>query len=121
MNVNKGFTLVEILIGLVFLVVGLLAIGSLQVTSIRGNSFSHHLTQATYIAQDRLEFLKELPFGSPLLIANDYNDQRVTVSGIVFNGGYTVTEIGNVKTLIYSVTWNDGANHRITFSTIRSQ
>lgn len=121
MNVMRGFTLVELLIGLLLLATGLLAIGTLHVTSIRGNSFSHHLTQATYMAQDRLEFLKNLPFNSPRLITNDYNDQKVTASGVVFSGEYTVTNIGTVKTIIYSVTWNDGVNHRITFSTVRSQ
>ena len=37
---QKGFTLIEVLIGLVILSVGLLAIAGLQITSARGNFFS---------------------------------------------------------------------------------
>jgi type IV pilus assembly protein PilV len=54
---REGFSLIEVLIALVFLAIGLLAVASLQVTSVRGNFFSNNLMQATYVAQDRLESL----------------------------------------------------------------
>ena len=37
---KKGFTLIEMLIGLVLLAIGLLAIAGMQITSVRGNFFS---------------------------------------------------------------------------------
>jgi type IV pilus assembly protein PilV len=49
---QRGFSLIEVLIGLIFLAIGLLAMAGLQTTSIRGNSFSNNLMQATYAAQD---------------------------------------------------------------------
>jgi len=109
------------LIGVVFLAIGVLAIAGLQVTSVRGNYFSNNLMQATYVAQDRLEFLKNLPFNSPQLGANNYNDGNTTISGIVFNRTYQVVVNGNLTTITYVVTWNDGVGHNITFSTVRSQ
>jgi len=118
---QKGFSLIEVLIGLIFLAIGLLAIASLQVSSVRGNYFSNNLMQATYVSQDRLEFLKNLPFASPQLAANIYNDGSMTISGIVFNRTYEVVINGNLMTINYTVTWNDGVDHRITFSTVRSQ
>jgi len=53
---KEGFTLVEVLIGLILLAVDLLAIVNLQVTSVRGKFFNKNLIQATYIAQEGLEF-----------------------------------------------------------------
>jgi prepilin-type N-terminal cleavage/methylation domain-containing protein len=118
---QRGFSLIEVLIGLIFLAIGLLAIAALQATSIRGNFFSNNLMQATYVAQDRLEFLKNLPLDSPALQAGNYNPIPAILSGVVFNQSYTVVVSGDLKTIHYTVTWNDGMNHNVTFSTIRSQ
>lgn len=119
---NKGgFSLIEVLIGMVFLAIGLLAIAGLQITSVRGNFLSNNLMQATYVAQDRLEYLINLPSTSSQLNAGDHNEGPVTISGIVFNRSYTVTANGNLRTVNYTVTWNDGTNHSISFPTIRSQ
>jgi len=118
---QNGFSLIEVLVGLVFLAIGLLAIAGLQVTSVRGNYFSNNLMQATYVVQDRLEFLKNLPFASPQLESNQYNEGATTVSGVVFNRSYEVVTGGNLKTIKYTVTWDDGVHHHITFSTVRSQ
>jgi type IV pilus assembly protein PilV len=118
---RTGFSLIEVLIGLVFLAVGVLAMAGLQTTSIKGNSFSSNLMQATYAAQDNLEFLKNLSLYSPQLQAGNHNSDPVTIPGIVFDRSYTVTVNGNLKTINYFVKWNDGTNHTVTFSTIRSQ
>jgi len=122
---KKGFSLIEVLICTVFLAIGLLAIASLQVTSVRGNFFSNNLMQATYVAQDRLEFLKNLPYDSSRLTERDYKpdpDGPVTVSGFAFDRSYTVSDHADGYKLIdYTVTWNDGVEHRISISTIRAQ
>jgi len=121
LTAERGYTFLEVLIGVLVLAVGLLAIGGLQIASVRGNAFSHHMTQATYIAHDRLEFLKNLPFNDSRLLANRYQEEKVTVAGVVFLREYTVTQEGTLKRIQYTVTWNDGRNRSVTFSTIRSQ
>jgi type IV pilus assembly protein PilV len=118
---NKGFSLIEVLIGLIILAIGLLAIAGMQMTSVKGNFFSHYLTQASYVGQDRLEFLDNTPIDSPQLQAGNYNDGTVTISGMVFNRTYTVNVNGDLRTISYTVSWNDGVNRNISFSTIRSQ
>jgi len=119
---NKGFTLIEVLVGLIILAIGLLAIAAMQINAVKGNFFGHYMTQASYVGQDRLEFLDTLPINDPLLDAGNHNDGSVTISGIVFNREYTVTVdvTGDLKTIVYMVSWNDGVNRNISFSTIKS-
>jgi len=118
---QTGFSLIEVLIGLIFLAIGLLAMAGLQATSVRGNFFSNNLMQATYVAQDRLESLINSPLDSASLQAGNYNPLPTVLSGVTFSQSYTVVVNGNLKTINYTVTWNDGVNHNVTFSTIRSQ
>ncbi len=117
---KKGFSLIEVLIGLVLLAIGLLAIAGMQISAVRGNFFSNYLTQASYVGQDRLEFLDNLPIDSAQLQAGNHNDGPRTISGIVFNRAYTVTITGDFRTITYTVSWNDGVKRSISFSTIRS-
>ncbi len=118
---KKGFSLLEVLIALIILAIGVLAIASLQITSTRGNYFSNNIMQAIYTAQDRLEFLINLLFTSAQLSAGNYNDGTTTISGLVFNRAYRVVDnIAGYKEITYTVTWNDGVNHSISFSTARS-
>ena len=118
---QRGFSLIEVLAALVLLSIGLLAIAGLLVASVQGNIFSHNLMQATYVAQGRLEFLKNVSFDSLQLQAGNHSDGALAISGVIFNRSYTVTVDGNLKNLTYTVIWVDGINHRISFSTIRSQ
>ncbi len=60
LNSRAGFTLVEVLVALIILVIGLLGVALLQVTSISGNTFSREMATATTLAQDLLEKLKTL-------------------------------------------------------------
>ena len=118
---KKGFTLIEVLIGLIFLAIGLLAIGALQITSTRGNFFSSNLMHATYVAQDKLESIKNLPFDSASIQDGSSDSGSTPISGIVFNWSYKVVANGDVRTINLTVTWNDGVDHNLSFSTIRSQ
>ena len=119
MNI-KGFTLLEVLIGLVILSIGLLAIAGMQVTSTRGNFFSKNITEGSYVAQDRLEFLNNLPITSAQLQTGNYNDGTITYSGVLFNRSYGVVDNGGLRTINYVVSWNDGIPRTITISTIRA-
>ena len=128
---ENGFSLIEVMIGIIFLAIGLLAVAGMQATSVRGNFFSNNVMLATYVAQDRLEFLKSLPLTSAQLSpGQNYNDGTAQVSSdsfksLVFNRSYTVTTVanpnGNYLRIDYVVTWNDGVNHSLPFYTIRSQ
>ena len=116
--------MIEVLIGLIILAIGLLGIAGMQMTSVKGNSFSNNLTQASYVAQDRIEFLKSLDMTSNALTAGDHNEGTMTIAGTAFNRSYKVTferPDGSFRKIAYTVGWFDGVNHGITFTTSRAQ
>jgi len=118
---RKGFTLTEVLIGLIILAIGILAIATMQITSIKSGYFSSHVTQATIFAQDKLEFLKNLSYSDANLSSGQHNED--TISGTIFSRQYHVLEdAGNsMKTITVTLSWTDRGNHSISFSTIRSK
>ena len=122
---DKGFTLIEVLIGLILLAFGLLALMALELTSIRGTAFSSSLTQASVHAQEGLENLKRLPL---------YKVDGVTVDDPFTAGFHNDTDIGSFKrqytiesaagyvTIRYTVSWTEkGVNHSATFDLIKAR
>jgi type IV pilus modification protein PilV len=55
-----GFTLIEVLVALVIFAIGMLAVATMQVESIRGNTFSDLMTVATTLAEAKMEQLVTL-------------------------------------------------------------
>jgi type IV pilus assembly protein PilV len=118
---KNGFTLIEVLIALVILSVGLLGVAAMQTNSVRTNFFSRYLTQASYAAQDGLEALDNTALDAAGLQAGGHNDSSVSISGIAFNRAYQVVDDAfRGKVITYRVTWNDGIDREIAFSTVRS-
>lgn len=117
----EGFTLIEVVIGLVILAIGLLAIAAMQITSTKGGYFSNNVTQATIFAQDKLEYLKNLSYRDSDLSSGQHNEG--TISGTIFSRQYTIVEdTGNsMKTITVIIDWVDRGSHSISFSTIRSK
>jgi type IV pilus assembly protein PilV len=118
---QKGFTLIEVLIGLIILAIGILAVAGMQITSIIGTSFSNNLSQASVIAQDRLEFLKSLPLNDARLDTGTYND--LPDIGI-FTRSYQATRNPdpNFVTIVYTVSWLEkSVSHSVSFRTIKGR
>jgi type IV pilus assembly protein PilV len=55
---SRGFTLLEILVALLILTIGLLGLGTLQMTSLRYNHSALLRSQATLLAQDILDRMR---------------------------------------------------------------
>ncbi len=122
---QKGFTLTEVLIGLIILAIGVLAIAGMQITSIRGTSFSNNLSQASIIAQERLEELKNLPMRitgggvNPALSPGNNTDPDLGI----FKRSYQIEDhLPDYLTIRYTVAWEEkGATHSVSFTTIKSR
>ena len=118
---SNGFTLVEVAVALIILAVGLLAVAAMQLTSTKGGSFSSYVTQATILAQDRLENLKNLSYGDPGLAGGQHDEGAMPDT--IFSRQYRIAEdAGNsIKFITVTVQWVDRRNHSISFSTIRAK
>jgi prepilin-type N-terminal cleavage/methylation domain-containing protein len=117
----RGFSLLEVLISLGVLSFGLLAAAELLVTAIRGNSFSHHLTDATILAEAKLEELKNLNYFDSRL-AGSTSTEPILRSGILYTRQYSASDMGlMMKMISVTVQWRDRTDHQITLATIRSR
>ncbi len=106
---------------LIILAVGLLAIAAMQITSTKGGTFSSHLTQATFIAQDKLEYLKNLSYSDSNLSNGEHNEG--ILPGTIFSRQHHIVEdAGNsMKTITVTVLWTDRGNHSVSLSTMRAK
>ena len=57
---QSGFSMVEVLVAILLLTVGLLALAKMQTQAVASNNYGNQLTEATFLAQDKLEELRLL-------------------------------------------------------------
>jgi prepilin-type N-terminal cleavage/methylation domain-containing protein len=90
---EAGFTLLELIVAIAILTIGLLAVGSMQISGIGGNRSAYLTTEAVTLAQDRLEQLLFVPFADPLLNVGVNNpDPGGTPAGYAIT--YDVANVG---------------------------
>ena len=98
---SHGFTLIEIMIAMVVFSIGLLAIVTMQINAISGNTSAFEMTQATSLAQDKVEELMAMNY-----LYQDLND----TDGDGNNGGGLNDTGANADFSIaqgmYTVNWN---------------
>lgn len=119
---QRGFTVIEVLIALLVLLVGMAGILSLQLTSVQATAFSRHATEASVLAEDKMEQLRTVP-AAGLAGGNDQVDAR----GVPDAQGYYIRvweiDAGPPINIKVDVTWNEegGQPYTITLHTLRSQ
>ena len=135
---ERGFSLIEILIAITVFAIGILAVGRMQITAIKGNSFANDLTKATTLAQDRMEKLIGLFYTDPLNndtngngkaglddtnAAEDHNDPNNPVDGR-YNIFWNIARncpISNTKEIRVIIRWTDkGAQKRVSITSMKA-
>ena len=99
---DRGFTLLEVIVAIAILTFGLLAVASMQIGAIQGNSFAGRVTEGTTWAQDKLEELIALPYDDLNHADSPEQQGGYTVAWTVGNG-----PIANTKLITVTATWQD--------------
>lgn len=113
MKSPKGFSLTEVLIALLVLSVGFLGIGQLMLTSMSTSAYGNHFTQATALAQAKME-----EFRSTRPLAGAGSDQTMGVNGTRYTRTWSIVANGEMRIITVVVDWLDKTNHSIRLSTI---
>jgi type IV pilus modification protein PilV len=142
---QEGWTLIEVLVAVVILCVGLLAVGTMQISAIRGNFMGGNTSIALTLASEKMEDLLNRNYTDAALAdsvaGNNGNlsvitagsvdhEESVSDSGIVGAGSF-YRRIWNVadavpgaanwptmKEITVIVTWENN-RHRVTISSMR--
>ena len=115
---NAGFSIVEVMIGIAVFSVGVLAILSMQISGVKGNSIARHYTEASTIGVDKIEALMALPYTHA-----DLQDIRSDgVAGLFNATGGSADHSENDPSGQYTIFWNvadeDIIEHSKTVSVI---
>jgi len=110
---EKGFTLIEVLVALGVFSVALLGLEKMHLTAIQVNTVANRLTQATTLAQDRVERFMAMPYNDDLLKDTSYPN-TAHPDPTPPPQGYTIrrtvdTDVpsAGIKTINIFVTWNN--------------
>jgi len=86
---QRGFTLIEVFAAILVFTLGALALYRLQVATIQSGSFANDLTEATTLAQGKMEELLARDYLDPNLVDTDGDgtNQDLNGDGVDDNGG----------------------------------
>ncbi len=59
---NRGLSIIEVIFALSIFAIGILAVSTLSISSINSNASARRVTDATALAEDRLERLATMPY-----------------------------------------------------------
>ena len=137
---DQGFTLIEVLVAIIILTVGLLAVGTMQLSAIRGNFMSGNTSIALSLASEKMEDLLNKDFShadlSDGVSANNGtlssttsvdHQENLSEEGVVGTGAF-YRRIWNIadqsspttKNLMVIVTWENN-RHRVSIASIKRQ
>ncbi len=87
---SDGFTLIEVMISLVVLMVGMLGVMGMQYYAITGNTSSRDLTNATNLGLDLIEQLKTTPYSMISTGTDSPTAEAATTGNVQFDRAWSV-------------------------------
>jgi type IV pilus assembly protein PilV len=115
-----GFTLIEVLIAMAIFSIGILAVGTMQLSSAHLNAAAGMQTEATNLAVERIESLAVLPYDHEDLDENNSPQQIQSGSYTIV---WTVVEALDMpmKTITVTVSSSNPNARDVSVSTIKAQ
>jgi len=119
---TKGFTLIEVLMAMTIFSVGILAVASLQISAVHNNGLGNLITQATMLAQEKMESLKSTDDITALTDGSDTDIDHYGDSGGIFDRSWTISNpLGgsSSRQIEIAVQWNKrGVNRKVILAAI---
>lgn len=115
---EKGFSLIELMVAVSILAIGLLGLAGLQGTAINGNHHGNTISQATVLAQDTIEKIRNTNYDD----INTTNFPASQTDGI-FEKAILIeddTPLNELKRVTVTVTWRKLNKHQVVLRTIVS-
>ena len=130
---NGGFTLMEVLIAIAVFAIGMLAVGSMQISAVNNNFAARMRTEATILASEKMEELMSLEnYDDPLLSDITHIWPDPVDPDAIYCMEWEVEEdypLTSTKTITLSVRWTenelgcanfDTKDHRVDIDFIRA-
>lgn len=130
---ESGFTLIEVLIAILIVTVGLLAVGTMQVSALNGSTSALTQSEAVQWGQAVIDEVLSRPDGSKYLRAGTHpmTDDPTDIIPLTSasNRGYTTTwdvvdnsPVSQAKTVTATVSWSGkGMSRRVVLMSVRPQ
>lgn len=121
-DAGQGFTLLEILIAMAIFSIGILAMGTMILTTTRSNTDSNIMTQATMLARSKIEEKKrEADVGALSLGVETENniDSQGNAGGIYTRVCNVSSSVGTSRQIRVTVSWTrNGRNRSVVLTTL---
>jgi prepilin-type N-terminal cleavage/methylation domain-containing protein len=112
---QRGFTMVEVLVALVLSAIAMVGVIALYRASTNASSFSRRNTEATVLAQGKLEELRTKNIAVALTTETTLDETGKVVTGGPFTREHTVTLNGTFYDLLVTVKWTEeGVQRSVT-------
>jgi prepilin-type N-terminal cleavage/methylation domain-containing protein len=110
---QHGFTMIEVLISIVLCSIAVMGVVALFRIQSESSSFSRRVTEATVLAEDKMEKLRTLPVGA-LAGGPEVGIDETGRPGGVFTRSWTATPAATYVDIDVTVEWNEDGPRQIT-------
>jgi Tfp pilus assembly protein PilV len=130
MSKESGFTIVEVMIAIMMLVVGLLGVAAMQTKALQANVFAGRVTEGCAVGESWMEWLMKQSYDRIAALDVDPADTAATVLSVPCDsetaisrfqtwglGAFTEQQLPNVRTSGSTMTWRITADYPIENTT----
>lgn len=102
---EQGFTLIEVLIALLILLVGVAGVLTIQLVTMRSTGLSRHATEASFVGEKKMEELRTVPAISLTSGTDTVDAQGNADPQGLFSRTWTIGSSGSLTSITVEVEW----------------